>query len=483
MSMPDKLQSTTIHDLSTETRTMLNEILLKYLETLGKERYFDDLSYIMNEIVGNAQKANIKRVHFIKKGLDITSDADYKKGITDFKAEMSEHTDEYFALAKENGLFARIDLFQENNSFVMSVYNNSGVVPEEKVRIQNKLRNAMKFKTMQDAITQGLDTTEGGGFGLTIILLMIRKFGLDDQTFRINPEPTETTTSIHFPINLLNKEESDFIAESVVNEIKDIPQFPPNIMKILNMLSDENTTFEAISEVISRDPALIADLLKVANSTMYMLPKKVETINEAVRLLGLKAIYDLVMTHTTSNIMVGKYSKEMIQGVIDHSKEVAFYAYEMARTLKLKGDIDNTFVAAMLHDFGKIIIYALEPDLVNKLQEICVEKGINNFIVESLTNGYNHSIIGAKLAEKWNFPEFLIETIKYHHIPLESSDEHKQLTYLVYLANKLYYYRRGETTFDTINYLVLDNFSLSKRDQFDSFTKPIVAKYKDRASM
>jgi putative nucleotidyltransferase with HDIG domain len=135
--------------------------------------------------------------------------------------------------------------------------------------------------------------------------------------------------------------------------------------------------------------------------------------------------------------------------------------------------IDDIYVAAMLHDFGKIITSTLQPELVEKINKICVDKGIPLSSLEDLTKGYNHSIIGSQLSEKWNFPEKFVQAVKYHHIPLEASQDYKSLVYVIYLGNEIYYYIRGEHKFGDINYLVLKFFNLTDLNEFNQFVEKI----------
>ena len=116
---------------------------------------------------------------------------------------------------------------------------------------------------------------------------------------------------------------------------------------------------------------------------------------------------------------------------------------------------------------------ALSADLEKKLTEICKEKHIPITLLEDLAEGYNHTIIGAELMKKWDFPEKFIQAILYHHTPLECSEENRALTYAVYLGNEIYYYDRKERDFHDLNYMVLQFFRLEKERDFDLFIEEL----------
>jgi putative nucleotidyltransferase with HDIG domain len=451
-----------------EREMEIEKNLKRYLIILNKENLFQYLSYILKEMVGNANKANLKRVFFFQKDLNIKSNIHYEEGMKTFKDEINENYKLYQSIAEQRGYFIKINLFTKDNDLIISVINNVSMIPIEKERIESKLKKASKFKSIEDALSDGIDQTEGAGLGLILTALMLRKFGLDESVLKIDSRENLTQFLLKIPLSLLNEEEEDFIANEVKKEIEVIPQFPQHILELQKILSNPNANFSDLAHIINRDPSLIADLLKTANSSMYMLPNKVKTIDEAVKMIGFKGVKNLVWTYSAQKLLSEKYNFNIIKDTIDHSAEVAFYAYELAKHFKFKEIIDEIFTAAILHDLGKIIINSLKPDVLSRITKICNKKGINSSVIENLTDGFNHSIIGARLAEKWNFPESIIESIKYHHIPLEASEKHQKIVYLIYLANLYYYYKRNEIYYQNINYQVLSFLNLTDENNFIS---------------
>ena len=456
-----------------EREVLIETTLEKYLVSIGKINLFQQLSYILKEMAGNANKANLKRIHFHLKNLDIKFPTHYFQGMKTFKQDLAKDNDRYFSEAERLNYFIHITLNIEKNNFIMTVKNSNAILPFEKKRIQERLRKAAKFKSMEEALGEGLDTEEGAGFGLILTILMLRKLGLDENVFIISDISNSTEAKVSIPLSLLDKEQEEFIADIIRKEIKQIPQFPEHIIELQKKLSNPNANFADLSEIINKDPSLIADLLKVANSSMYMLPKKIQTIEDAVKQIGFEGVKYLVIMYSAQKILMDKYKITVIRKTMQHSAEVAFYAYEIARKLNYNNLLDQIYIAAILHDFGKIIINSIKPDVFDRISKLCNQKGISSTIIENLTDGYNHSIIGAKLTEKWNFSEELIETIRYHHIPLESNTKYQKLVYVVYLANILYYYRRNEFSFSNINYHVLLFFNLTDKKNFDKLFNPI----------
>ena len=476
--MPAELTKIEFPFVNHEKEIIIDESLEKFLRLIGKKNLYEQLSYILKEIVGNANKANFKRLYFIKKNLDINSPADYEKGIKSFREDLSINIDEYSSEIINTGYHVKVTFGADDKNFIITVVNTNSLLPVEKNRIQDRIKMAIKFNNIEEVFNEALDATEGAGFGLILTVLMLRKIGIDEKVLNYNSTEGSTEAKLAIPLSILNKEQEEIIADVIKKEIEEIPQFPDHIIELQKILSNPNSDFKDLAVIINKDPSLVADLIKIANSSLYMLPTKVKSIEEAVRLVGFSGVKNLVLTYSVNKLLNDKYKVDLIKENMSHSSEVAFYAYELAKKFNFKDLLDQVYTSAILHDFGKIIINSLHPDVLDKISKLSNSRGINSSIIENLTDGFNHSLIGAKLAEKWNFSDSLIQSIKFHHLPLEAKDEYKKLVYIVYLANIVYYYKRNSFDFNNINFHVLKFLNINIKEDFDKILKPIV--YKER---
>lgn len=449
------------------------------LSMMGRRSHFPAIFYIVDELAANADRANLKRSYFLKKSIDIDSTKEYLGGIKDFKRQINSISEELSEISSKNKYCIKIEIDFDHEKFCISISNNNKILPIEVSKINNLINISKSFNSVEEVLKTNIDTTEGGGVGIILTMLTLKKMGFNENSFKIQCLDNSTTAKIEIDFAQGDDVGLDRISADAVNEIDAIPQFPEHILRIMNILENPNSNFDNVSEILKNDAALVADLIKTANSTMYILPKKVDSIEEVVRLLGIYTIKNLVITYTTNKIFMNKYNLSVIDEMMKHSSEVAFYGYEIARFLREKEDMDRAFIAGMLHDFGKIIIKSLRPEMIEKIEAICHAKGINNFFVESLTNGYNHSVVGYKLAQKWRFPPYLIDAIRYHHIPLQASEENRTLVYITYLANSVYYYKRGSLKFENINRKILKTFNLEEKDNFEVLSKGLFAKFEN----
>lgn len=454
------------YTLSHDTELYLEEILGAFLTELGYAEIKDQLAYCLRELAVNAKKANTKRAFFLEKNLSIDNPDDYNEGMKTFKEETLENIQYYLQKQKEQGLYIKIIFHTQGKTFNIAVCNNVEITRKEQIRVYDRIARSRAFTSMEQAFATVLDNSEGAGLGIVILILMLKKMGLEEDSFSIDMEEGETIAALSIPFSDIHLEKTDLLTQAIIREVESLPQFPDNIVYLQKLISDPDSEFADIARQISTDPSLTADLLKLVNSAQFMLPKRVDNIVEAVKLVGMKGIRNLLYTHGTQKILNEKYQD--MRSLWDHSYRTAFYAYHLARSFKKKKDIlDDIYVGGILHDLGKIIIATLHPELLDRIISFCAEKEIPTRMLEDLSVGFNHAEIGAMIAEKWNFPEQLIAAIRYHHEPNETDEKFIDVVYTVYLANALTSIEREQITFEHINKDVLNDFGIQTADHLN----------------
>ena len=214
-----------------------------------------------------------------------------------------------------------------------------------------------------------------------------------------------------------------------------------------------------------------------------MLAKKVDSISEAVKLVGIRGIRNLLYSYGTQKILGDDsvYKKQLWE----HSYKTAFYAYNLVKNFK-RGDrnlLDDAYVGGILHDMGKIVFSNVHPDLLEKIRAFCSDKGLPPSTFEDLSAGLNHAEIGALIAEKWNFPEGLINAIRYHHDPASTPEADRDMVETVYLANMFCEYESSNVTFDQFEPGPLDNFGISSKKQIDTMLERFAIGFKKEGQL
>lgn len=471
------------YTLPHEMEVYMSDVLTLFLKELEQTHMVEYLSYCLNELITNAKKANTKRVYFQQKKLNITDPIDYEEGLKTFKEDTLNNINYYLQLQKKAGLYVKLILQVRNNKIKIEVRNNSNLTIFEYKRIHDKLSRAQQYTSIEDALSQILDDSEGAGLGLIIMILMLEKIGLTEENFQTLCENGETITRIMLPLSEKTQKEINFISAEFVKLIDSLPQFPENIAAINRLLNDPDSKMSDIALQISNDVTLTGELLKMVNSAAFALSSPCHSIGDAVKLVGIRGIKNMLFSIGTMQTF-----KEVSGNKADlwkHAYQVAFYSYNLARNFFAgkRAIIEDSYICGLLHDMGKIIFETSHPDLLEKVKSICEAKGISKDLVERLIAGVNHGEIGSEIAKKWNFPEVIINVIKFHHDPEEAPVEIFELSGIVYLADILTYYQSGDIAFYQIDSEILSMFKISSEEQLKKVSDKLFESFKKESMM
>ncbi len=221
--------------------------------------------------------------------------------------------------------------------------------------------------------------------------------------------------------------------ESLRN-IRNLPSIPLVIFEVSRRLDNPLTNASELAGIINKDQGMVAKILTVANSPLYGLPRKVSTIEFAIVILGFENI---------KNIITALSMIETLKGNVDrYWNRKRYWAHSFATASIAKKIADDlgyaksgeAFTVGLLHDLG---ISILQRFLHNEFVAICTsvkEKNISYLTAEQEVLEATHQEVGYFLADKWNLPKPLAESILYHHCP-SKCNEYKTLASIVHLGD------------------------------------------------
>ena len=463
----------TTYTLPLEMEIYISNVLSAFLSELNQQHMIQYLEYCLRELMINAKRANTKRVYFQEKGLDITNEADYDIGMKTFKEDTLKNINHYLMLQRKAGLYVKFLLQMKNDKIKIEIRNNADLTVFEYKRIHDKLARAQQYTSVDEAMQQVLDETEGAGLGLVIIILMLEKIGLTEENFQTSYEKGETITSILLPLNEITRQELDVISREFANAIHQLPQIPDNIIRISKLLDAPDVNMVEIAQQISKDVSLTAELLKFANSPSLALSSPCSNVIDAVKLIGIRGIKNIIFG--ISSLKVMKNFSGVKKEIWEHAQQVAFYSYNLARNFcaQERSIIDDSYICGLLHDIGRVVFEKNHPNLLEKIARINGDASQAKDVIEKLVAGVNHGEIGAQIAEQWNFPENIIHVIRYHHSPESAPVSVRKLTSLVYLANLLAHYKARTIDYYQIDSNVLKMFNITSEKQFQIIEKKL----------
>jgi putative nucleotidyltransferase with HDIG domain len=223
----------------------------------------------------------------------------------------------------------------------------------------------------------------------------------------------------------------------IVAMTRDLPAMPHVASKVLELSSDPGTSARQLQQVIADDQAMTARILKIANSAMYSCSRKIKTLTEAIVMLGFNSIRSLVVTSAARNLYNTKSSQTGLKERLlwEHSIGAAF-ACRLLVEPRLPALTEEAFLAGLLHDIGKLVLKIRVPTDFDEIVQIVYNENRPFHLTERELLGFDHSVVGAMLVNKWKFSPALENVILNHHDPDALSADDPLLLYLD-LGNKL----------------------------------------------
>ncbi len=217
-----------------------------------------------------------------------------------------------------------------------------------------------------------------------------------------------------------------------------LPSPPVVALRVIELAQDPDVDIGKISDAISTDPALAAKVLRAANSPIYALRRKTETLRQAITLLGLNGTLMLALSFTLASSMHGNKDHQFnYKRFWKRSLASATCARRLGVIVKLRTK-EELFLASLLQDIGMLVIDKMDSKFYHDLGA-----GQHDHAAvaayESERLGADHAVIGGWILRKWGFPEYLFDAVVYSHSaesPSETRD-FQQLMHCVSLSGLL----------------------------------------------
>jgi HD-like signal output (HDOD) protein len=211
-------------------------------------------------------------------------------------------------------------------------------------------------------------------------------------------------------------------APSLATLISGIPStlgsYGPVLRKIDAVMQSPQCNLVTLGEAIEIDPDLTARLLRLANSPFYGFSSRVSTVTEAISLIGIQQVQDLILASSIVERFSG-ISDEFVsmESFWRHSLACGLTARLLAIDLRLP-QADKCFVAGMLHDIGRLVLLSEAPQIALEIFTIYEHEHLLLREAEQRRLTFDHQQIAAALLKEWNYPGALIEAVACHHQPL-----------------------------------------------------------------
>ena len=213
--------------------------------------------------------------------------------------------------------------------------------------------------------------------------------------------------------DLFDAELSDAMALETLRNIS-VPPCPEIVVELLGEARREDIDFIKISRLITGDVALAAAVLKSANSPFFALRRKVQSVQQAVAVLGLRNLMKIVYGAVLKQSLGGTGAPALARFWDRSNYNAVVSAYLAGRLPGVSSDDAYTF--GLFHDAGIAILMQKFPDYKKTLMQANATP-LAMTAIEDEHHHTNHVVVGTLLARNWYLPDQVVWAVRYHHVP------------------------------------------------------------------
>lgn len=202
----------------------------------------------------------------------------------------------------------------------------------------------------------------------------------------------------------------------------DLAALPTTVVDLLYLFKEEDASAQKVVEILHRDPAMTANVLKLSNSAFYGARREICSVQEALVVLGNRAVMTMAFASGMAPVMRRDLDGYRVSRsrFWNHSVMAASASSFAAQKLGWPERKTEAFTAGLVHDVGMLVI---DAHLVSSQKTlVTAEPAFDVSGSERRLLGFDHCQAGAMLADNWGFPSVLRESIRYHHDPQLATD-------------------------------------------------------------
>ncbi len=211
---------------------------------------------------------------------------------------------------------------------------------------------------------------------------------------------------------------------TILDRVHDLPTLPGSVGRLAALLEDERSGAGDFERIIRPDPALTANLLRIANSAWFGLRSRADTVRQAITLLGVRRVFEAAASAALLRVIPPRLAGYEIDAAAfwQHSIAVAVLAERLGQEIRGRPP-DLTFTAGLLHDLGKLVIGVFVSQESGPILDR-VRNGAIPFVrAEREVLGVDHAEVGGEVARAWRLPDAALWAARWHHQPCQAPSQ------------------------------------------------------------
>jgi len=221
-----------------------------------------------------------------------------------------------------------------------------------------------------------------------------------------------------------------------IKKITALPIYREIALELIRRINEKETEISGFIKLISSDPVLTIQILKIANAGLFNYSRKISAVEKAVVVLGFEKVKDITVALSTQSLFQPQRHSEYVQRIWRHSLTTALAMKILAENFNSENK-ELLYFGGLLHDIGKLVLLAQLGEEYQLLLDKQIQDEIRLIDLENQYLGMNHAEKGVELATHWKLPLNLIFMIGGHHDDTVK-DSHNNLAFLnqlLYLGN------------------------------------------------
>lgn len=200
--------------------------------------------------------------------------------------------------------------------------------------------------------------------------------------------------------------------DGLLDHAKNLVPLPSVVIKLLDVIDKQDISSDRIARIIERDQAITAAVLRMANSAFYRPMSTITSLQTAVSWVGIRGVRDIAMA--ASLIKAPAESRELVDILRKHMLATGSCARVIcAHVTRINKEI--AFLGGLLKDLGRFLITLAIPGSYYQLCELAEASGVSIEDAERAWFGFTQAEVGAHLAKQWQFPQLVVDVIRYQN--------------------------------------------------------------------
>ena len=197
---------------------------------------------------------------------------------------------------------------------------------------------------------------------------------------------------------------------------KGLPTLPQYLLDLNALLGSPTVELKSVGKVIRTDPSLSAQVLRLCNSALFGLRRRVISIDQAAVLLGTERLRTLVLTCSVMQLAGKSMPAKSLLNFWQHSFLAALLSERIARVSEYS-ETEQAYLGGLLHDISLLPLWMLALDEAKRQKPLRPENWPDNLVLERAYFGMDHGKVGRWMALAWNFMPSFLDVFEHHHDP------------------------------------------------------------------